>query len=85
MARFKWLRYVWAGAITLALIAIFTLHPATAQLPSAHPLDPLTADEIQTAVAAIKSAHVLSEEARFPNMDLVRGDLVTMSNPNSGS
>ncbi|MBW4484465.1 MAG: primary-amine oxidase [Tildeniella torsiva UHER 1998/13D] len=71
--RAKGLRYVWVSAIALVLIATLTLRPAPAQSPP-HPLDPLTADEIQTAVAVVKAAHPLSEEARFPNISLQEPD-----------
>jgi primary-amine oxidase len=69
----KGLRYVWVSAIALLLIATLTLRPAPAQSPP-HPLDPLTADEIETAVAAIKAAHPLTESARFPNISLQEPD-----------
>ncbi len=69
----KWLRYVWVSAIALVVITTLTLRPAPAQLPP-HPLDPLTADEIQTAVAVIKATHSLSEAARFPNISLQEPD-----------
>lgn len=71
--RIKGLRYVWVSAIALLLIAILTLSPAPAQSPP-HPLDPLTADEIQTAVAVVKAAHPLSEAARFANISLREPD-----------
>jgi primary-amine oxidase len=35
-----------------------------------HPLDPLTADEIRTAVAIVKKAQDLGDEARFPLITL---------------
>ncbi len=74
MAVFKRLRYLWVSAIALVLIATFALHPAPAQSPPDHPLAPLTATEIETAVAVIKAAHPLTAAARFPNISLQEPD-----------
>jgi primary-amine oxidase len=42
-----------------------------------HPLDPLSADEIRTAVAVVRKAHDLGDEARFP--------LITLWEPDKGA
>jgi len=73
MAALKRLRYLWVGAIVLVLIATLTLAPTPAHPPT-HPLNPLTADEINRAVAVIKAAHPLSNQARFANISLQEPD-----------
>ncbi len=68
-----------AGAIAAILIVTLTLRPSPAQPSIApHPLDPLTADEIEMAVGAVQAAHPLSERARFPNVSLKEPDKETV-------
>ena len=43
-----------------------------------HPLDPLTADEIRTAVAVVRTAHDLGDEPRFPLITLKEPDKSAM-------
>lgn len=79
--RNKWFMRGWVSAIATILAIAFILRPAPAQQSiAAHPLDPLTADEIQLAVGAIKSAHPLSERARFPNVSLKEPDKESVLN-----
>jgi primary-amine oxidase len=48
-----------------SLLALFGLRDA-----AAHPLDPLSADEIRTAVAVLRDAHLADADTRFPLIDL---------------
>ncbi len=73
--KYRHLRFALIGMVVTLLITLSIFRPAPAQeLVSAHPLDPLTTEEIQTAVATVQSAHPLSERARFPNVSLKEPD-----------
>lgn len=54
----------------MALMLAVTLKQSHAQQPISHPLSPLSAAEITTAVALIKQAQPLSERAGFVNVSL---------------
>jgi primary-amine oxidase len=53
------------SAIVAVMIAVLAPRPA-----APHPLDPLSADEIRSAVAALRAAGDIDAETRFPLIDL---------------
>ncbi len=72
----------WIIILTIAilLVGLFTYASHTFELTrtqpaiASHPLDPLTANEIETTVALIKQAHELDETVMFPALALLEPD-----------
>jgi primary-amine oxidase len=60
------------GAAILGLTASLILSgpPAPAQQATAHPLDPLTSQEITTAVSVLRTAGRVADQTRFPTIRL---------------
>jgi primary-amine oxidase len=59
----------WATLLAAALIVLCGAHGA-----AAHPLDPLSADEISSAVAVLRAAGLVDSDTRFPLIDLDEPD-----------
>src|SRR5580704_12059032 len=59
----------WATLLTAALIILCGAHGA-----APHPLDPLSADEISSAVAVLRAAGLVDVDTRFPLIDLDEPD-----------
>src|SRR5215510_6182446 len=57
----------WAGMFCFVICSLMTSRAIAAEPPNtAHPLDPLSKEEITTTVAVLKASGKVSESHRFP-------------------
>src|SRR5579864_7379390 len=62
------------GRVIASLAAGLLLALSRIPAPAAHPLDPLSSDEIRAAVAALREAGLVDDATRFPLIDLAEPD-----------
>lgn len=80
----RWLRRsgLFLAAVCIAVFLWSTVRAAEPKIT--HPLDPLTADEIKTAVSVVKKEKSLTDLARFPDLSLKEPNKVTVLNFKTG-
>ncbi len=62
------------GRVIASLAAGLLLALSRIPAPAAHPLDPLSSDEIRAAVAVLREAGLVDDATRFPLIDLAEPD-----------
>jgi primary-amine oxidase len=70
----SWLQFLGITFLVVMIAVVLTTRTLAQPPQITHPLDPLTTQEINTAVSVLKKEKSLSDRATFPNLSLREPD-----------